>query len=77
MKEMEEKEKERERELEKERELVREKERDESIRILITSLRAIGETYDKTLQQVMERFGLDEKEASGWMSKYWVGREES
>ena len=48
--------------------------REDGFRILVTSCQALGVPYDKTLQQVKEQYGLDEKSAADQMQKYCCGK---
>ena len=61
---------------EKEIELAKEKlkGKEDGLKILVTSCQALGVPYDKTLQQVKEQYGLDEKSAADQMQKYWCGK---
>ncbi len=51
--------------------------REDGFRILVTSCQALGVPYDKTLQQVKEQYGLDEKSAAEQVQKYWMVQDDS
>ena len=45
--------------------------RAEGIKILITGCHALGASYDRTFQLASEKYGLNEKDTSEHMSRYW------
>ena len=57
-----------------EKEETRAREREEGIRILVTSCQALGIPYDRALQQVREQYGLNKEDADYQMQKYWSGK---